>query len=209
MAPIRTPEPAERRGTAPWSQQLVVVAVVVIGFEQALRVLTGHAAHLLEQRRMEGYGWLSVAALLLVLVARRVGLLRYRRALGLAAFGFALVHTWLAYGHVLDHDVENVLFLSRDDQAALWLGAAAIAGLLPLALTSTDTAVRRLGRHWRTLHRLTPVLTVLAVAHTVWIGVHFGVAPLAWTSVVLTVLTALTLLARRLRRARRTSGRTS
>lgn len=189
-APRRAPGAVTPTRAAPWPGQLALGLLVVIVTEEALRLLYPPGHHLLAQRRTEVYGWLSLAGLLLVLASRGLRLVPYRRALGLAAFGFAGVHTGLAYVHVLNRDVESVLFLSPQDQAALWLGVAALIGLLPLALTSTAASVRRLGKRWKTLHRLGPWMTLLAAVHTAWIGVHFGVDPLAWTSVGVLLLTA-------------------
>jgi sulfoxide reductase heme-binding subunit YedZ len=41
--------------------------------------------------------------------------------------------------------------------------------LLPLAITSTQAAIRRLGRHWAQLHRLVYAIGVLAVLHFWWL----------------------------------------
>jgi sulfoxide reductase heme-binding subunit YedZ len=41
--------------------------------------------------------------------------------------------------------------------------------LVPLALTSTQAAIRRLGRNWAKLHRLVYVIAVLAVLHFWWL----------------------------------------
>ncbi|GMA14558.1 hypothetical protein E5F05_10080 [Deinococcus metallilatus] len=184
-----TREAAPQRAV-PGFQPFIIGVLVVVITEELLRVLYVEGSHLLGQRRTEVYGWLSLAALLLVLASRWLRLVPHRRALGLAGFAFALMHTWLAYAHVLDGDVENVLFLSVEEQAALWLGVAALLGLLPLALTSTNTAMRRLGKRWKALHRLGPWMTLLAALHTAWIGVHFGLNPLAWTSVALLLVSA-------------------
>ena len=197
-APLeRAPERALSRSRAvPFVEQLVITVVVVIGIEQGLRALYMTEHHVLMQRRMEVYGWASMLALLLVLASKWLRLVPYRRILGLFGFGTAAAHTWLAFQHVLDSDLENLFFLTPANQAAVWIGVVSLAGLLPLALTSSDRAMRRLGRRWKALHRLGPPMTLLAAVHTAWIGVHFGLDPLAWTSVTL-LLTTLALLAAR------------
>lgn len=92
-------------------------------------------------------------------------LARLRRMAGLFAFFYVCLHVASYVG--LD------LFF---DWAALWadvlkrtyitLGMAAVALLLPLAVTSTDGMIRRLGgRRWRALHRLVFPAAILAVAH--------------------------------------------
>jgi len=90
---------------------------------------------------------------------------RFRRMLGLFAFTYALLHV-LAYAGL------DQLF----DLAAIWkdilkrvyitIGMAALLMLLPLAITSTDAMVRRLGgRAWRHLHRLAYPAGIAAVIH--------------------------------------------
>ncbi|WP_407541161.1 ferric reductase-like transmembrane domain-containing protein [Deinococcus radiomollis] len=140
----------------------------------------------LAERREELYGFLSLLALLLVLLTRRLMWLRpYRRALGLAAFVYGLYHGWLAVQHVLQGDPSNLLFLNQGTQASYWAGIVALAGLLPLALTSFSGVQRRMGRGWKRLHRAGPWLTLLSALHTAWAGVHFGLSPLKGASVLL------------------------
>jgi len=116
--------------------------------------------------------------------------------LGLAAFAYGAYHALLAVQHVLQGDPSNLLFLNRDTQASIWAGTVALAGLLPLALTSFPAAQRRLGRRWKTLHRAGPWLTLLSALHTAWAGVHFGLAPLRWTAVMLLALSVALFLTR-------------
>ena len=179
-----------------WGQWALGLALLGLA-EGVLRLVYDPRAHVFGQRETEVTGWLALAALLLTLFARRLGLAPYRRALGLAGFFYTVAHLYFSYDHILDDDWQNLLFLSRGQQAGWALGLVALLGLLPLALTSTDSAVRRLGPRWKPLHHLGPWMTLLATLHTVWIGVHFGLDPLAWTSVALLLLTALALLARR------------
>lgn len=111
---------------------------------------------------------------------RRTGLnlIRFRRALGLLAFGYVALHlvawVWLDMG------------LRWSEMAAdLWkrpyiiAGMVGFAALLPLALTSTDAAIRRMGPvAWGRLHRLA-YLAILA-------GVlHFVLLSKVWTTEVL------------------------
>ena len=89
---------------------------------------------------------------------------RLRRPLGLYAFGYAnlhlLIYAGLDYGFAL-----GMLAGAIGQDRFILLGLAAFAILLALALTSTDAAVRRLGRNWRRLHRLTYLAAVLVVLH--------------------------------------------
>ncbi|WP_407569351.1 ferric reductase-like transmembrane domain-containing protein [Deinococcus altitudinis] len=164
--------------------QLAVAALLPLNLELLLSLVAPAGA--LAERREELYGFLSLLALLLVLLTRRLAWLRpYRRALGLAAFVYGVYHGWLAVQHVLQGDPSNLLFLNQATQASYWAGIVALAGLLPLALTSFSGLQRRMGRGWKRLHRAGPWLTLLSALHTAWAGVHFGFTPFKWTSAAL------------------------
>lgn len=93
-----------------------------------------------------------------------VNLLRYRRALGLLAFWYAVMHftvyltldRGLLWGTILP-DIAKRPFIT--------LGFSALVLLVPLALTSNRLSIRRLGRNWRRLHRLIYVAAALAAVH--------------------------------------------
>lgn len=94
-------------------------------------------------------------------LARPQALIRHRRALGLAAFGTSVVHLALyaaAMGALAP-------MLAELDAPGIWTGWAALALLVPLALTSTDAAQRRMGRGWKRLQRLAWPAAALALAH--------------------------------------------
>jgi sulfoxide reductase heme-binding subunit YedZ len=93
---------------------------------------------------------------------------RLRRTLGLVAFTYATLHlTWYAVvDQFFDWRAIAEDVAKRRFQAA---GFAAWLTLVPLALTSTDAAVRRLGyRRWKRLHRLVYATALLGVLHFVW-----------------------------------------
>jgi sulfoxide reductase heme-binding subunit YedZ len=93
---------------------------------------------------------------------------RIRRMLGLFAFSYATLHLLWYVGvdqffdlHLLAEDVLKRKFMA--------VGFAAWLLLVPLAVTSTDRWVRRLGfARWKRLHRLVYVAAVLGVIHFVW-----------------------------------------
>ncbi len=92
------------------------------------------------------------------------GMLRARRWLGLYGFGYALAHLALLVG--LDYAFRMDLFWrALREGPAMWVGLFALALLLPLAFTSTDGWVRRLGPDWKRLHRLVYPAVVLAIIH--------------------------------------------
>ena len=95
-------------------------------------------------------------------------LARYRRMLGLFCFFYVCLHL-LAYGW-LDMGLD-VADIGRDilKRPFILVGFTAWLLLLPLALTSTNGAVRRLGgKAWRNLHRLVYVVAPLALLHFFW-----------------------------------------
>ncbi len=111
--------------------------------------------------------WLSRSVALRF--GRRIGdwnaLIRQRRQLGLWSFGYAVVHLGLYLGF----DAGTLRAYAQDlaERPFIALGSASLLLLLPLALTSTQGAIRRLKRHWLRLHRLVYAATVLAALHGV------------------------------------------
>lgn len=90
-----------------------------------------------------------------------------RRMLGLFAFTYAALHLTVYIMLELDLDLRDLgsEFIKRP---YIWVGGAALLGLIPLAVTSTDRWMRRLGRDWSRLHRLAYPATALAVWHYAW-----------------------------------------
>jgi methionine sulfoxide reductase heme-binding subunit len=94
-------------------------------------------------------------------------LLRLRRMLGLFAFFYVVMH-FTAY-LVLDLEL-NFRTLGADiaRRPYITIGFSALLLLIPLALTSTNRMMRRLGRRWQRLHRLVYLIAVLGVWHFYW-----------------------------------------
>ena len=100
-------------------------------------------------RRLTGWNWLQ----------------RLRRMLGLFAFFYAVLHVtafvWLDHWFEWADIVADVA-----KRPYLTFGFVAFVLMLPLAATSTDAMVRRLGgRRWQRLHRLVYAIGVLGVLH--------------------------------------------
>lgn len=109
----------------------------------------------------------SLAATPLRLISGWSWPLRVRRLLGLYAFAYASVHFTI----YLALDLGGYWAQVFDDIAErpfITVGFLAWLLLLPLALTSTRAAMRRLGRRWGKLHRLVYLIGGLAVLHFVW-----------------------------------------
>jgi sulfoxide reductase heme-binding subunit YedZ len=94
--------------------------------------------------------------------------LRFRRMLGLYAFAYATLH--LAAYLVLDlRGYWTMIFEEIVKRPYITVGFLAWLLLVPLAVTSTKGAIRRLGRNWARLHKLVYAIAVLAVLHFWWI----------------------------------------
>ncbi len=111
---------------------------------------------------------LSLAPTAVRIVSGWGGLARYRRMIGLFAFFYALLHvtTYAGLDQALDVRAIAVDVVKRK---FIFVGAAAFLLLVPLALTSTDRAVRRLGFvRWQRRHRLVYPAAILGVVHFIW-----------------------------------------
>lgn len=92
----------------------------------------------------------------------------YRRSFGLLAFFYACLHfaTYL----VLDLGLEPALLVEDVlERPFVTAGFTGLVCMVPLALTSTRAMARRLGRRWKTLHRLAYVAGVCGVVHFLWL----------------------------------------
>lgn len=98
---------------------------------------------------------------------------RNRRYFGVAAFGYALQHTVF---YLLDEGSVSAV-INDLSSLYIWTGWIAFLIFVPLALTSMDLAVRKMGRHWKTLQRTTYVAAIFTLLH--WAALHDwgGVGP--------------------------------
>lgn len=93
-------------------------------------------------------------------------LMKRRRYLGVAAFGYALAHTIL---YLVDEGA--VAFTGGEiSKFYIWTGWLAFLIFVPLAVTSTDGWVRKLGPQWKTLQRFVYGAAVLTLLH--WAALH-------------------------------------
>jgi sulfoxide reductase heme-binding subunit YedZ len=121
-------------------------------------------------------GRLALAFLLLSLACTPINtllgykkVLRLRRPLGLYAFVFAALHFLIFVG--LDYGFDLALLRPAIlDQRFVLAGTAALAILLPLALTSTKGWQRRLRKNWRRLHKLVYLSAILVILHFMWLS---------------------------------------
>jgi len=115
--------------------------------------------------------------------------LRLRRMLGLFAFFYAALHftTFFWFDHFFDlgemwKDVVKRPFIT--------VGFIAFVLLIPLAVTSTNAMMRKLGRHWQTLHRAIYVIAPLGILHYWWMkaGKHDFAQPTLFGIIVAVLL---------------------
>ncbi|HEY0589973.1 MAG TPA: protein-methionine-sulfoxide reductase heme-binding subunit MsrQ [Pseudoduganella sp.] len=125
-------------------------------------------------RRLSGWNWL----------------LKLRRMMGLYAFFYALLHftTFLWFDHFFD--VQEML---KDvaKRPFITVGFTAFVLLVPLAVTSTNGMVRRLGgKRWQLLHKLVYVIAPLGIVHFWWMraGKHDFNKPILFGLIVLVLL---------------------
>jgi methionine sulfoxide reductase heme-binding subunit len=94
--------------------------------------------------------------------------MRIRRMLGLLAFFYALLHV-ITYT-VLDQGLDwSAIADDIVKRKFIFFGFSTFVLLIPLAATSTNSALRRFGYlGWKQLHRLAYVAPALAVLHFTW-----------------------------------------
>ena len=128
-----------------------------------------------------------------------VNLLRYRRAVGLIAFFYVVLHllVWL----VLDVQIPAQIWADIVKRPYVTVGFTAFLLMIPLALTSNDRALRRLGPRWRQLHKLTYGVAVLGAVHFIWLSKGFQIEPLIYLAVILGLLALRLRAKRRVQRA--------
>ncbi len=118
-----------------------------------------------------------------------VSLMKHRRALGLITFFYVLLHllVWL----VLDVGILSEIWADIVKRPYITVGMAAFALMIPLAITSNNLSLRKMGpKRWRGLHKLTYPAAVLGALHYVMLSKGFQIEPLVYLGVTLLLLIA-------------------
>lgn len=115
-------------------------------------------------------------------------LLRLRRMLGLYCFFYASLHLtcylWLDQFFDWMAIAKDILI-----RPFITVGVCAFALLLPLAATSNNAMIRRLGgRRWQSLHHSVYAIAILAVLHYAWMVKRDLAWPLAYAAVAAVLL---------------------
>lgn len=94
-------------------------------------------------------------------------LIRNRRFFGVAAFAYTLLHTIF---YVLEYPLGQLVDEFKD--LAILTGWVAFFIFIPLAITSTDAAVKRMGPAWKKLQRWVYLAALMAFAHWALLGLQ-------------------------------------
>ena len=119
-----------------------------------------------------------------------LNLLKFRRQLGLVAFAYVVLHftAWLT----IDMGLRWSQILP--DLYKRWyiiIGMSALFLLIPLAITSNNASIRKIGaKNWNRLHKLAYLATGLAMVHFLMIGKVYTVEVLTYATILVLLLGA-------------------
>lgn len=158
------------------------------------------------EHRLGELGLQFLLASLAITPLRRFGLnlIRFRRALGLLAFFYIALHltawVWLDMGLRWSEVVADLW-----KRPYIILGMVGFLALLPLAATSSNAAIRKMGpQAWGRLHRLAYVAVIAGVLHLLLLVKVWTVDELTYAAIAV-VLLGMRLLPRRARAVRATA----
>ena len=99
-------------------------------------------------------------------------MMRRRRYFGVAAFGYAFIHTVL---YLVDTgSFANVM--SEALMLGIWTGWLAMFIFIPLAITSNDASIKRMGKNWKRLQQTVYIAAVATLLHWIFVENHIGPA---------------------------------
>ncbi|MFK7878497.1 protein-methionine-sulfoxide reductase heme-binding subunit MsrQ [Roseobacter sp.] len=131
---------------------------------------------------------LLIIGLTITPLRRFLGLnfLKFRRMFGLLAFTYVALHllVWL----VLDVGILSQIWADIIKRPYITIGMGAFVLLIPLAITSNNWSVRKLGPGWRKLHRLSYVAVLLGGVHYVMLTKTWALEPMLYLAVILGLL---------------------
>ena len=121
------------------------------------------------------------------LLPRLSWLIKFRRLLGLFAFFYATLHLFTYLALYAGFNV-NAMIADVTKRRFITMGVTAWLLLLPLAATSTNWAIRKLGgKRWNRLHKLVYLAAVCGVIHYWW-QVKTGVLAPLWITIIVAAL---------------------
>ena len=115
-----------------------------------------------------------------------INLLKFRRAIGLMAFAYVALHliVWI----LLDIQILSQMVADILKRPYITIGMVAFVGMLPLAVTSNRWSVKKLGRKWHHVHRLTYAICILGALHFVMLRKGFQLEPLIYLFIIMLLL---------------------
>lgn len=130
---------------------------------------------------------LSLALTPLRNIFKKVYFLRIRRMTGLFVFFYVtlhlLVYAGLDLGFRIDHLWEDIV-----KRPYITVGFVAWLLLIPMAVTSTNNMMKRLGKNWKTIHKSIYIITILAILHFIWLVKSDLLEPLIYASIAFVLL---------------------
>ncbi|WP_373355217.1 protein-methionine-sulfoxide reductase heme-binding subunit MsrQ [Pseudoroseicyclus sp. CXY001] len=115
-----------------------------------------------------------------------INLLRFRRAIGVTCFFFVLAH--LSVWALLDVQALGRVWADILKRPYITIGMGAFLLLLPLAVTSNNLSIRKLGPKWRQLHKLVYPAAILAAVHFIWLVKGFPWEPFIYAGIIAVLL---------------------
>ena len=116
-----------------------------------------------------------------------VNLIKFRRAVGVVAFFYVFAHllVWL----VLDVGILSQIWADIVKRPYITIGMCGFALLVPLAVTSNNLSVRRLGPlRWRRLHKLVYIAVLLGGVHFLMVVKGWQIEPMIYLAVIVLLL---------------------
>lgn len=113
-----------------------------------------------------------------------LNLIKFRRMVGLLAFTYVALH--LSVWIVLDMSLLwNQMWADIWKRPYITVGMAGFLALLPLAMTSNNLSVRKMGAvAWRRLHKLTYFAVLAGGIHYLWLVKGFQIEPILYMAVI-------------------------
>lgn len=144
------------------------------------------------EKALGEYALKFLIATLCVTPLRWIGpnLVKFRRAFGLLAFTYVTLHlaTWIGLDKALRW---NEIIADLYKRPYIIIGMAGFVAMVPLAVTSTNSAIRRMGPlAWRRLHRLTYLAALAGALHFVMLKKTWATEPLVYLGIVVALLGA-------------------
>ena len=107
-----------------------------------------------------------------------INLMKFRRAIGVTAFFLVLAH-FLVFALLDVRSVERI-WQEVVKRPYVTVGMLSFLMLIPLAVTSNNWSVRKLGRRWNSLHKLVYPAAILAGLHYLWLVKGFQIEPIVY-----------------------------